>query len=216
MRVSAPVVVGVALALSIGLSACSSLAGQADPQMQRGSVSLEGQQVERADSTVIYVTVPSCDGDPVVVDLEEHLDRVLVEVVTTQVVSGDWKDCQDGVSIELDGPLGDREVIDAVSGSSLDVARQALVQLECFDADYPNDPTFDTPEEAFRDGLDSEAAKIDAPADPGAYARRDRGVSSVEFELRKGEDQYLIWGITQDADGRWGLTSFGGCWPTAP
>jgi hypothetical protein len=41
-------------------------------------------------------------------------------------------------------------------------------------------------------------------------------VSSVEFELRQGEDQYLIWGITQDADGKWGLTSLGGCWPAAP
>jgi hypothetical protein len=214
MRASALVLVGMALALSIGLSACRSIAGPSDPQTQRGSVSLEGQQVEREGATVIYVTVPSCHGDPEVVDLEERPDRVLVEVVTTQVLSGDRMDCLDGVSIELERPLGDREVIDAVSGSSLDVARE--LHLECFDADYPNDPTFVTPEEAFIDGLDSEATEIDAPADPGAYARRDRGMGSVEFEVREGEEQYLIWGITQDADGGWGMTSLGGCWPTGP
>jgi hypothetical protein len=206
---------GMALMVSIGLSACSTIEGQTGPQTQRGSVSLEGQQVER-EGRVIHVTVPSCKGDPVVVDLEERLDRVLVEVVTTQVLSGDRDDCLDAVSIELDRPLGDRGVIDAVSGSSLDVARPALVRLECFDADYPNDPTFDTPEEAFSDGLDSEAGKIGAPDDPGAYARRDRGVSSVEFELREGDEQYLIWGVTQDSDGAWGMTSSGGCWPTGP
>jgi hypothetical protein len=161
MRASALVLVGMALALCIGVSACRSVAGPSDPQTQRGSVSREGQQVEREGATVISLTVPSCHGYPEVIDVEERSDRVLVEVVTTQVLSGDRMDCLDGVSIELERPLGDRAVIDAVSGSSLDVARE--LHLECFDADYPNDPTFDTPEEAFRDGLDSEAAEVDAP-----------------------------------------------------
>jgi hypothetical protein len=179
-------------------------------------VSLEDSRSSREGATAISLTVPSCHGYPEVVDVEERSDRVLVEVVTTQVLSGDRMDCLDGVSIELERPLGERDVIDAVSGSSLDVARQALVQLECFDADYPNDPTFDTPEEAFRDGLDSEATEVDAPADTGAYERRDRGLGSVEFEVRESGEQYLIWGITRDADGGWGMTSLGGCWPTGP
>lgn len=104
MRASALVLVGMALALSIGLSACRSIAGPSDPQTQRGSVSLEGQQVGREGATVIYVTVPSCHGEPEVVDLEERPNRVLVEVVTTKVLSGDRMDCLDGVSIELSGP----------------------------------------------------------------------------------------------------------------
>jgi hypothetical protein len=173
----------MALALSIGLSACRPIAGQTDPQTQRGSVSLEGQQVEREGETVLSFTVPSCHGDPEVVDLEERPDRVLVEVVTTQVRSGDRMDCQDVVLIELERPLGDREVIDAVSGSSLDVARE--LHLECFNV-------------------------------PGSYARRDRGMGSVEFEVREAEEQYLIRGITQDADSGWGMTSLGGCWPSGP
>jgi hypothetical protein len=109
MRASALVLVGMALALSIGLSACRSIAGQSDPQTQRGSVSLEGQQVEREGETALSLTVPSCHGDPEVVDVEERSDRVLVEVVTTQVLSGDRMDCQDVVLIELERPLGDRE-----------------------------------------------------------------------------------------------------------
>jgi hypothetical protein len=90
------------------------------------------------------------------------------------------------------------------------------VELSCFDADYPTEPTFASPDEAFADALGSEAGPIGAPDDPVSYERNDVDDGWVEYEVRPSEDQHLTWGVTQDERGDWGMTSLGGCWPAGP
>jgi hypothetical protein len=204
------------LALLVVMGCGPTGVGDSARETRRGPVSLEGQEAERDGPASLWVTVPSCNGEPEVVEFDERDTAIHLEVVTTQVVRGDRDDCLDAVRIELDEPLGEREVIDAVSGSSLPIGPELVVELTCFDADYPTEPTFASPDEAFVDALDAEAEPIDAPGDPASYERNDVDDGWVEYEVRPNEDQHLTWGVTQDERGDWGMTSLGGCWPAGP
>lgn len=206
--------------LVIGLcaSACGSVAGSdATPETRRGPVSLGGSEVELVSAAELSVTVPSCNGDPEVASLHERNGTVEIEVVTTQVVRGPADDCLDAVHVVLDAPLGDRELVDAVSGKTLPVSDAGVGGLlECFDADYPIEPTFDTPEAALEHALEVDAAHVPVPDGVDRYTPVERSDDRVEFEFefRESADHYLVWGVIRDDDGRWGMASLGGCYPT--
>lgn len=204
-----------ALILGLGAAACGPVSGSdTTPQTTRGPVSLEDSEVELVSATELSVTVPSCNGDPEVATLDQLDGIVRLEVVTTEVVRGPSDDCLDVVHVALDERLGDRELVDTVSGEALpvtDVGGDGL--LGCFDADYPIEPTFDTPEEALEHALEVDAADVPVPTDVDDYEPVERSDEWIHFEFREGEDLYFIWGVIQDQDGRWGMASLGGCHP---
>ena len=207
----------VALMLGLGGAACGPVSGSdAAPETRRGPVSLEGSEVEVISVTEMSVSVPSCNGDPEVATLDEGGGAVQIEVVTTQVVRGPSDDCLDVVHVALDEPLGDRELLDTVSGEALpvtDVSAGGL--LECFDVDYPIEPTFDTPEEALEHALEVDAGNVPVPESVDDYQPVERSEGWIDFEFRESEDLYFIWGVIQDEDGRWGMASLGGCYPAS-
>jgi hypothetical protein len=101
---------------ALGLLLCAVVvgvvwAGQAQ-SVRRGPVSLEGQEAVLVSPTTIVVSVPSCNGQPVVDRLKEKAHQVAIRVVTTRVNAGVQNLCIDGVSVELGLPLGDRPLID--------------------------------------------------------------------------------------------------------
>lgn len=210
---TAAMIVGTVLVLG-GISACGPQPGTTTAsQTERGPVSLEGWEVALAGSSELSVSVPSCNGDPELADLDEQEGSVRIEVVTTQVVEGDSDACLDQLEVTLDEPLGDRDVVDAVSGDTLRLVGDPAGTAECFDADYPIDPTFETPEDALADALETGAADVPVPEDVEAYDRVDVDDGWVEFAFVEGDEHELTWGVTQDPDGGWGMTSLGGCVP---
>lgn len=74
-----------------------------------------------ASPTELVVDVPSCNGDPVVDELEEDEEQVRIRIVTTVPDSGD--DCLDGLVVTLDDPLDNRTFIDLDTGQPIDVNR---------------------------------------------------------------------------------------------
>ena len=213
---SMPAVVGMLVALVLSgcgtaLDGPASGRGAADqPETRRGPVSLEGSAAFLVHPEELSLDVPSCNGDPDLTRLVEDPGTVRLEVVTTQVVSGDAEDCLDGLAVVLEEPLGDREVIDLVSGVALVVVDQTEV-LECADIPYPLHPTFDTPEEALADVLRAQPSVGTVPDRVEDYVRHDRE-GQVFFEhLGEGDEVLYNWGVAQDDDGRWGVVSLGGC-----
>lgn len=74
------------------------------------------------------LSIPSCDGDPQVVSLTQDDKAVTVEVVATVQENGPA--CSDVLHVELDEPLGTREVIDATSGETLRTAVLEVVDRD--------------------------------------------------------------------------------------
>ena len=111
----------VVLATTLVLSGCAST--------ERSAVDLGGDIYEAAvspgDDTVVIVEVPTCDGHPEVTQLHEQAERVTVEVVSTKVLRGDSPACLDNVEVQLERPLGDRELIDRTSGRTLRVRNRS-------------------------------------------------------------------------------------------
>jgi hypothetical protein len=210
-----PVVVGVLVAVLF--AACgpvdgvaSGPASEATPETRRGPVSLAGSEPFLVLPDELSLDVPSCNGDPELVQLIEDPDAVRLEVATTQVVRGASDGCLDGLQITLEAPLGDRAVVDLVSGAVLVVVDQTEV-LECSDLDYPLEPTFATPEEALADALRAQPSSSPVPDRVEDYVRDDRE-GQVYFEyIVEDHDVLYNWGIAQDDDGRWGVVSLGGC-----
>lgn len=138
-------------------------------------------------------------------------------MVTTVVVSGEDDACADVVEVPLNRPLDDRTVTDLVSGAAIDIVRyrDAGVELDCFDANFPLEPTFATPEEALAEAVAHQSQEVEPPDDPADYRlptrrpRRDRRRLRVPGERRRRSHM----GIIRD-DGRWGMVSLGGCIPT--
>ena len=64
----------------------------------------------------LELTIPSCLGPPRLTGLAQDEEAVTVEVVTTVVDEGPA--CADVLRVELDEPLGDRQVVDATSGEA--------------------------------------------------------------------------------------------------
>lgn len=89
------------------------------PVTERRAVSPDG--VSLASPTELGVDVPSCNGDPVVDELVEDDEQVGLRIVTTVVVSGDGNACADALPVTLEEPLGERTLIDLVSGEELRV-----------------------------------------------------------------------------------------------
>lgn len=205
----------VALILGLGGAACGPGAGSdAAPETTRGPVSLEGSEVELVSAAELSVTVPSCNGDPEVASLDERNGTVELEVVTTQVVRGPADDCLDGVHVVLDAPLDGRDLVDTVSGETLPVADAGgSVVLDCFDADYPIEPTFDTPEAALEHALQVDAVGVPVPEGVDDYEAVERSDEWIDFEFRESDDLYFTWGVIQAEDGSWGMASLGGCYP---
>lgn len=85
-------------------------------------------EVESWDDSAIGVIVHSCNGSPRVERLEETPSEVRVHVVATQyhndrlgLWEAEWpgRDCFDTVGVELGSPLGERAVVDLVSGERI-------------------------------------------------------------------------------------------------
>jgi hypothetical protein len=203
--------------VALALASCGTADGVArgsasveTPESRRGPVSLEDSQLFLVLPDELSVDVPSCHGDPELVQLVEDLDAVHLEVVTTQVVSGPGDLCLDGLQVTLETPLGDRGVVDIVSGARLTVVDQTEV-LACSDIEYPLAPTFETPEEALADALREQPSSSPVPDRVDAYVRDDRQ-GQVFFEHIVDVHHVLFnWGLAQDVDGRWGVVSLGGC-----
>jgi hypothetical protein len=180
------------------------------PETRRGPVSLEDSQLFLVLPDELSLDVPSCHGDPEVVELIEDRDAVRLEVVTTQVISGPTDECLDGLHLPLEAPLGGREVVDLVSGAILTVIDQTEV-LECADVDYPLQPTFATPEEALADALREQISTGPVPDRVEDYVRHDREGQVFFDHIVEDHDVLYTWGVAQDDDGRWGVVSLGGC-----
>lgn len=71
------------------------------------------------DGPVLQVMVESCQGDPEISAVEEADTEVRVAMISTTYVSFGTEVCRDSVIVELDEPLGDRAVIDALTGQAL-------------------------------------------------------------------------------------------------
>jgi hypothetical protein len=206
-------VVGMVVALVLtGCGAPDGASGGAVelPETRRGPVSLEGVEPALVLPHELSLDVPSCHGAPELTQLVEDTDTVRLEVVTTQVVRGDREDCLDGLAVVLEGPLGERDVVDLVSGATLAVHDQTEV-FECSDLDYPGEPTFATPEEALADVLRGPLPPDGVPDRLDDYVRDERE-GRVYFEhIVDDHDVLYTWGVAQADDGRWGVVSLGGC-----
>lgn len=107
----------VTLVVAAVATAC--FPGPGSPGTHRGPVSLAGQQAYLVAPAVMQLEVPSCNGDPVVAELVEEGEQVRIQVVTTVSNPGDA--CLDGIRVQLEAPLGDRELIDIPSGDPIRV-----------------------------------------------------------------------------------------------
>ena len=103
-----PTVLVAALLMGCGVS------GGADG---REPVSLAGWDVAVIAEDTLELTIPSCLGQPRLTGLAQDDKAVTVEAVTTVVDEGPA--CADVLRVELDEPLGDRQVVDATSGEAL-------------------------------------------------------------------------------------------------
>jgi hypothetical protein len=98
--------------VAVGLfAACSS-------GPSRGPVNLT--EAILVNPTTISFGVPSCNGEPEVSRLDETATEVRIEVVSTVYPEGD--SCADSIRVELEEPLGDREVIDLGGSSRMGVS----------------------------------------------------------------------------------------------
>lgn len=73
------------------------------------------------DGKVLQVMVESCQGEPEISAVDETDTEVQVAVVSTTYTSFGTEVCRDYVIVELAQPLGDRTVIDALTGQVLDL-----------------------------------------------------------------------------------------------
>lgn len=83
----------------------------------REPVSLAGWEVAVVAEDTLELTLPSCLGQPRLTGLAQDDEDVTVEVIPT--VAGEGPACADVLRVELDEPLGDRQVVDATSGEAL-------------------------------------------------------------------------------------------------
>jgi hypothetical protein len=186
-------VVAVVAAAGVVLAGCGAAseptpgAGLELVGTERGPIALDGYGATLVGTSELVVELPSCNGDPVLDVVEEDDDEVRIRVVTTVVVSGEDAACADVVEVPLDRPLDDRTVIDLVSGAAIDIIsyRDADVELDCFDADYPLEPTFATPEEALAEAVAGGRAARRVGRLPTRRPRRDRRRLRVPGERRR-------------------------------
>ena len=81
-------------------------------------------EAESRPSDRLRVGVASCNADPEVVLFRETDDDVQIKVVSSKwPFRGGADDCQDGVIVQLQQPLGDRVVVDKHTGQPVNVRR---------------------------------------------------------------------------------------------
>lgn len=116
MRTSRRAVTGALVLAAVLAAGCTS--GDT-PTSRRGPVSLEDMEAVASDSPSIRLGVPSCNGDPVLDEIVEDPDVVRLRVVSTVTNPGDA--CLDSLEVQLDEPLGNRDVVDMTSGAQIPI-----------------------------------------------------------------------------------------------
>jgi hypothetical protein len=101
----------LALAVLVATGSCSD--GRRDAPI--GGATIEGDRV-------LHVSIDACNADDNRVTVEESATAVIVTASTDDPLDGDA--CADSVSVTLDSPLGDRQVIDGTSSRLIDVAER--------------------------------------------------------------------------------------------
>lgn len=94
----------------VALAGCSSV---------REARLIEGRVGE--SERVIHLTVGACNPVRIDTDMTEATDEVRVLVTVTDPAENE--DCAAGVNVHLDEPLGDRTVLDASTGETVNVTR---------------------------------------------------------------------------------------------
>jgi hypothetical protein len=85
----------------------------------KDAVGVAGDVEPHPDGRTLSFAVNSCHGGPET-SAEESTTQVRIEVRSD--TSGE-DECADGATVELEQPLGDREVVDAKTGKALRVRR---------------------------------------------------------------------------------------------
>ena len=99
----------------VALPACSSdSTGEVPVVIQVTIQSVQGLP----DSAELLLVINTCQQGPQA-SVEETPTAVRVTVTADR--SHDNQDCADGITVNLAGPLGDRNVFDVVAGSNVDV-----------------------------------------------------------------------------------------------
>jgi hypothetical protein len=71
----------------------------------------------------LELSLGACNAEKNEATVTEDESSVTVRVVSTNPSEGE--DCADGVTVELDEPLGDRELIDATTGAHVEVTAES-------------------------------------------------------------------------------------------
>ncbi|NTW40198.1 MAG: hypothetical protein HGA44_09975 [Cellulomonadaceae bacterium] len=96
--------------LKVAVVAAAAAMVGCSPTQERGPQPIVGWSV--ADD-VVHLWVDTCNGDPETTVVETD-DGVTITVVSTRRNPGDA--CQDSIAVTLDAPLGDRSLVDGVTG----------------------------------------------------------------------------------------------------
>lgn len=94
--------------------------GYATAERRRSVEIVEAHELD----DVLLVVVGTCGGEPTVTKLDQTAAEVRIAVEsTTRLLASAHNDCQDGVEVHLDAPLGDRVLIDGSNGHAVVVQR---------------------------------------------------------------------------------------------
>lgn len=160
MRLHSRPTLALVLVSVLFLSACSS-------QVAINEAGVSG------DGTRLGLGLNSCGGT-YVVDVKETDEAVTVTVTDQRSpISFGGDDCQDGWTVQLLGPLGDRELIDGSRGLAMEVSYEPWNQLRYTEADY-------------RAALEATLGCILA-ADPGVEASVVEGPDGPRLEVIAGD-----------------------------
>lgn len=72
----------------------------------------------RVDGGSVVLTIDTCNGEPEITSLGQGVERVEVAVTCTSHDPGDG--CLDLLSVDLESPLGDRDLVDLSTGRVVD------------------------------------------------------------------------------------------------
>lgn len=158
-----------------------------DSRIQRKEVT--PFDVRATSPTQLAMSVPSCNGDPELDNLEEDDEEVRVQVVTNVVINGgDEEMCLDGLTVTLDDPLDGRTVIDLVSGETVTVE----------ELDVEPDPSDSQSE---RRPVTPTAANLASPTEIWVDVPSCHG-NPVMDEIEEGDEQVRIRIVTTMSDPR--------------
>ena len=98
---------------AVALTACAD-AGSRQP------VPLFGEAFATSrNAAELNIGVASCNGDPTF-ELTET-DQTITIAVESWIPGGDSADCLDSITAKLDQPIGDRSIVDEVSGQTVEL-----------------------------------------------------------------------------------------------